>query len=215
MKHKFSAAACACMLAACSLTGCGAAGESSDDGMNLEQYPYGSTLVEDTSRSMTISYDKRFLDDALVEKIYTYYHSLESKDGEAFGSVMFPLYHDYQLHTLYEDSMTDQDLAEGTHDNIKEYFGYDFDYAFIDVTNVVTKLGESSGRDSLELMLDQLAEEKKQKPVSDDTQHLYEMTITRYIDKKGSGTKTQTNDSMSDETLYAIQYQNEWYLMYS
>ena len=215
MKYKFSAAACACLLAACSLTGCGAAGESSDDGMDLEHYPYGSTLVEDTSRSMTISYDKRFLDDALVEKIYTYYHSLESKDGEAFGSVMFPLYHDYQLHTLYEDSMTDQDLAEGTYDNIKEYFGYDFDYTFIDVTNVVTKLGESSGRDSLELMLDQLAEDSGEKPVSSSMQALYELTIDRYYCDKGANIHGETDSVIEDERLFALKYENEWYLIYT
>ena len=213
MKERLFAAAGALLLAACSLTGCGESAKQ-EENITSDQMPYGSTVSEDTSRSMTISYDKRFVEDALVEKIYTYYHAIESKDGEALGSVMFPLYHAYQLEEFYGGKVDDQALADSTYDAIREYFGYDFDYSYIEITDMVSKLGESAGRDALALQLDQLANEKGEKPVSDDTQHLCELTLTRHVDKKGSGNKTETPDTLTGETLYAIQYQNEWYLMY-
>ena len=110
MKHRLLSAACTVLLTACLLTGCGASGIHEE--YSAEQLPYGATVSEDASRSMTISYDKRFLDDALVEKIYTYYHAVETKDGNAFASVMLPLYHEYQLNELYENTLTDQDIVE-------------------------------------------------------------------------------------------------------
>ncbi len=213
MKHRLLTAVCALLLMGCSLTGCGAS--NSTDDIAEEQLPYGATISSDSSRSMTFSYDKRFLDDALVDKLYTYYHAIETKDGEAFGSVLFPLYHDYQLTALYENTLTDQDIIDRTYDSIKEYFGYDFAYTFVDVTNLASQIGESSSRDALAVMLDQLAEDQDMKAISDDTQKLYELTVTRYVDKKDSGNKKETEDSLVGETLFAIQYQNEWYLMYS
>ncbi len=215
MRYRMIPAVLAGILTVCSLTGCGNTGASGNtDDINTEDLPYGSTISIDSSRSMTISSDKRFIDDALTETIYTYYHSIETKDGEAFSSVMFPIYHEYQLSEYYEDEVTDQELLESTYDSIKEYFGYDFAYSFIDITDVKYKTGESSSRDGLVMMLDQLAEGKDIKPISDETQNLYEMTVTRYVDKQGSGTKKETEDSLVGETLFAIQYQGKWYLMY-
>ena len=215
MRYRMIPAVLAGILTVCSLMGCGNSGASGNtDDINTEDLPYGSTISIDSSRSMTISSDKRFIDDALTETIYTYYHSIETKDGEAFSSVMFPIYHEYQLSEYYEDEVTDQELLESTYDSIKEYFGYDFAYSFIDITDVKYKTGESSSRDGLVMMLDQLAEEKDIKPISDETQNLYEMTVTRYVDKQGSGTKKETEDSLVGETLFAIQYQGKWYLMY-
>ena len=215
MRYRMIPAVLAGILTVCSLTGCGNTGASRNtDDINTEDLPYGSTISIDSSRSMTISSDKRFIDDALTETIYTYYHSIETKDGEAFSSVMFPIYHEYQLSEYYEDEVTDQELLESIYDSIKEYFGYDFAYSFIDITDVKYKTGESSSRDGLVMMLDQLAEEKDIKPISDETQNLYEMTVTRYVDKQGSGTKKETEDSLVGETLFAIQYQGKWYLMY-
>lgn len=210
MKTRLFTAVCAGMLIMCSLTGC-----ASDSTEKETQMPYGSTVTIDPSRSMSISYDSRFLDDALIEKIYTYYHSIETKDGEMFNSVLFPLYHEYQMKDIYEEQVTDQTLVEDTYDAIKDYFDYDFAYSFIDVTNLKSSLGESSSRDALVVMLDELASEKEMASISEDTQKLYELTVTRYVAKQGEVTKRETDNSLEGETLYAIQYQDQWYLMYS
>lgn len=213
MKRRLFTAVCTLLLTVCLLTGCGTSNHTED--ITEDQLPYGATISADSSRSMAFSYDKRFLDEELVNKLYTYYHSIETKDGEAFGSVLFPLYHEYQLTILYENTLTDQDIIDRTYDSIKDYFGYDFSYTFVDITDLASQIGESSSRDALAIMLDQLAQEQDMKVISEDTQKLYELTVTRYVDKQGSATKTETDDSLVGETLFAIQYQNEWYLMYS
>ena len=212
MKHRLLTAACAVLLTACSLAGCGAA--ESQEVHTSDEMPYGATFATDSSRDIALSFDKRFVDDALADKIYTYYHSIQEKDGEAFGSVMFPLYHAYQLETLYENELSDQQIVENSYDAIKEHFGYDFDYSFIEITDLVADPEDSGSDTSLPALLDQLAKEKGDKAVSEDTQHLYAMYMTRHVTEKGSGDKTETPDTLTGETLYAIQYQNEWYLIY-
>ena len=212
MKHRLLTAACAVLLTACSLAACGES--ESHEVHTSDEMPYGATFATDSSRDIALSFDKRFVDDALADKIYTYYHSIQEKDGEAFGSVMFPLYHAYQLETLYENELSDQQIVDNSYDAIKEYFGYDFDYSFVEVTDLVAASDETVGEDSLPALLDQLAKEKGETAVSADTQHLYAMNMTRHVTEKGSGDKTETPDTLTGETLYAIQYQNEWYLIY-
>ena len=98
MRYRMIPAVLAGILTVCSLTGCGNSGASGNtDDINTEDLPYGSTISIDSSRSMTISSDKRFIDDALTETIYTYYPSIETKDGEAFSSVLLPISQEYQL----------------------------------------------------------------------------------------------------------------------
>lgn len=209
MKHKFFAA-CASLFAL-ALTGCGAQNSSSEAQNDM---PYGATVIKDMDRDTTVSYDKRFLDAAAVDQVYAYYHAIQTKDAEAFSAAVFPLYHAYQLEDVYGGNVTDQALVDTTYDAIVEYFGYDFEYTLLDITDAVTEDYISADRDSFLSMLDDLAADKGEPSVSEHTQAFYELTVTRYIAEQGSGVRAETDDMMEDETLFAIQYDGEWYVIY-
>lgn len=211
MKRKLFAAAGAILLAACSLTGCG--GESSEAELK-DALPYGATLVKETERGIAISYDKRYLEDALVDQIYMYYHAIQTKNAEEFSAVMFPLYHEYQLTEIYGGEVTDQALMDATYDAVAEYFGYDFEYAMLEITNAITEDYLSADRDSFLSMLDDLAADNGQPSVTEHTQNFFELTVTRYVAEAGSGILRETDDVLENETLFAIQYDNDWYLLY-
>lgn len=215
MKQKLFAAVCAAVLAVCPLAGCGETGSSQDVNITEEQLPYGSTISEDFSRDITAAYDTRFLDQGVVDKIVGYYDAIQKKDGDAFKSVVFPLYHDYQMQTIYEGKLTEQQIVEATYDAIKENFGYDFEFSYLDINGFVSKDGFSGERDTLIQLLDDLAVQNGDQKISENTQAFYELTITRYTAKQGSGERHETADLLANEKLYAIQYQNEWYIMYS
>ena len=100
---------------------------------------------------------------------------------------------------------------------VGQYFGMesDWEYSFIDITALLTKEGESDDRDAMVMMLDKIAEDQGEEAVSKETQALCELRVTRYIEPKGENSKAITDYAMQDEVLYAIKYQDQWYLMYS
>ncbi|MBR3417554.1 MAG: hypothetical protein IKG82_02555, partial [Oscillospiraceae bacterium] len=125
MKRKFIALAGALLLTVCPLTGCGSTGSNNDLNLTEDEMPYGSTLVKVGELAVPVQYDRRFLEDALVEKLAAYYHALQEKDSEAFSALMFPLYHNYELETVYEGKYTDADVVNNTHEAICESVGRD------------------------------------------------------------------------------------------
>lgn len=209
MKQNFFAAFA--VLFALAMTGCGAQESSSDA---QDAMPYGATLTQDVSRGTAMRYDKRFLDAAAVDQVYAYYHAIQTKDAEAFSAALLPLYHAYQLEDVYGGDITDQALVDNTYDAISEYFGYDFEYTLLDITDAVTEDYISADRDSFLSMLDDLAADKGEPSVSEHTQAFYEVSVTRYIAEQGSGVRAETDDMMEDEKLFAIQYDGEWYVIY-
>lgn len=209
MKHKLIAAG-ALLLALCTVTGCGESSEiNAQDDM-----PYGATLTKDMSRDIAMSYDTRFLDAALADQIYAYYHAIQTKDAAEFSAALFPLYHRYQLEDVYAGDLTDQDLLDTTYDAITEYFGYDFAFSMLDVNDAVTEDYISADRDSFLPMLEDLAADKGEPSVLEHTQHFYQLTVTRYVTEAGSGVQSETDDVLENEMLFAIQYDGEWYLIY-
>lgn len=212
---RICAAAGSMLLTFCTLTGCG---ESQPAEIVTEDaMPYGATITESTALPIAFSYDSRFVDDELLNMIYSYYHAIEERDAETFTSLMFPIYHKYQMETVYDNSVTEQEILDATHDAINEYFGFDTDflYCLIDITELYNKQGVSDNRDLMTMMLDKIAQDAGEPLVSEETQALYEMHITRYVDKAENVSKSVTDYALKDEILYAIQYQDKWYLMYS
>lgn len=211
MKHRFFAAAGALLLSAAWLTGCGESGETE----TMDELPYGATLTKTTDRDIALSYDARFIDDELAGQIHAYYHSIQARDAEEFASAIFPLYHDYQLEEVYGGQYTDQDLLDTTYDAITEYFEMDdFVYSMVEVTDLVAVDGVSSDRDQFLAMLDDLAADKNAPKISQNATYFYQMLVTRYVTEPDSGVHSETDDVLTDETLYAIEYEGKWYLIY-
>ena len=215
MKCKWIALAGALLLAACPLTACEHKGSYGDLNMTEDDMPYGSTLVKNTDYGVPLQYDRRFIEDALAEKLASYYHALQENDAAEFSAVLFPLYHNYELETVYDGKYTDADIVNNTHEAMKELHGGDFDFALLDITDIISEQGESQNYDALTGMLDQLAKDNDQKPVTEEMQVLYELTIDRYFCDKGKGIKGETDSLLEAERLFALKYQDQWYLIYT
>lgn len=215
MNRKFIAIAGALLLTVCPLTGCGKPYNNTDFNMTEEDMPYGSTLIKNTDFSVPLQYDRRFIEDALAEKIGAYYHALQENDAAEFSALLFPLYHNYELETVYEGKYTDADIVKNTHEAMESIHGGEFDFALLDITDMITKQGVSENYDALYTMLDQLAEDNGQEPVTKDMQALYELTIDRYFCDKGAGIHGETNSLIEGERLFALKYKDTWYLIYT
>ena len=213
MKRILSVLASAVILlpAALMLGGCG---EAAGNNVETDQLPYGATVTIDTSRDITMSYDARFIEPELADKVYAYYHAVQTKNAEEFTPVLFPLYHDYQLNDLYEGQIDDQVLMESSYSAVQEYFGFDFEYSMIDITGAIMSDGISEERDRLRQMLDDLADDKDQPAVSTHTTYFYELSVTRYVTEQGSGEREETDYVLTDEKLYAMKYDDQWCLVY-
>lgn len=215
MKRRFIALAGALLLAACPLTGCGKPYNNTDLNMTEDEMPYGSTLVKNTEFSVPLQYDRRFIEDALAEKLGHYYHALQENDAAEFSAVLFPLYHNYEMETVYEGKYTDADVVKNTHDAMESLHGGEFDFALLDITEMITRQGISEHYDALYTMLDQLAEDSGQESVTKDMQALYELTIDRYFCNKGEGIRGETNSVLEGERLFALKSKDTWYLIYT
>lgn len=217
MKKRMTALFAAAAMLICPLTACGSQQQSSQDEENvaMADMPYGSTLSMNVNTSVPMQYDNRFIDSELVDKIAAYYHSVQENDAEEFASVLFPLYHKYEMEQLYEGQYTEEQIVQSTYDALHDYYGGDFEFSLIDITQVVEKDQISANRDALIGMLDDLASDQGEEKVSEQTDSFIEMTITRYLTDKGSGEHGETDSKIADETLYGIHYQGQWYLIYA
>jgi hypothetical protein len=173
------------MLAAAAVLFCSLAACGSKEIVQEADMPYGSTMVLALDKAVPIQYDDRFIAPELVKQIADYYHSVQEDDAEQYKPLPFPLYHQYQLETVYEKQFTDEQLVQYTYDYFKNFNGEDFDFALIDITNAVSTDGVSETRDALMPELDKIADEQGKEPVSAKTEALIEMSITCYLTNKG------------------------------
>ena len=110
---------------------------------------------------------------------------------------------------------TDADILKNTNEAMKEHFGGDYAFAMLDVTECIGK-SDSSNAQNLLLLLDGLWEDAgKEGKFSDQVGKLEELKVTRYLTAAGSGENTETNCVLKDETLYLMEYQDQWYVFYS
>lgn len=198
---------CTCMLSACG-------DSSSGDDIAMEDLPYGATLTVDKSREIGIQFDRRYLEDNLLDVIIAYHHALQTNNAEEFSACLFPLYHEYELEELYGGEVTDAAIVETSNAELEAYYGEPYAFSLIDITGMIWEDNVSPDRDALLGMLDDLAADAGQPAVSEELQALYELNITVYLDSKDSGTKSETDVYMT-EALYAIHYEGKWYLIYA
>jgi hypothetical protein len=66
--------------------------------MTEDEMPYGSTLVKNTEFSVPLQYDRRFIEDALAEKLGHYYHALQENDAAEFSAVLLYTTNDICIH---------------------------------------------------------------------------------------------------------------------
>ncbi|HAG14339.1 MAG TPA: hypothetical protein DCG49_10850 [Ruminococcus sp.] len=213
MKSRFFAVFGILLLSGGLLSACANNDAAEEEPIETEDMPYGATITCDTDLPIAIQYDNRFMDQDLAEKVVSLHESIQEKDPEQFTATLFPMYHEYEMEYFYNGKYTDAEILENSYASFQGFFGGEFDFSMLDVTNVVKEDVLSPTRDTMQKMLDDLASDRGESPVSEETDAFVELTITRYLTQKGSGEKCETDKSLPDETIYALHYQGEWYLI--
>ena len=191
-------------------TGCDAA-SSGETYIPQSELPYGATLTKDIkSYSMPVQYDERFVPVEAVKTALSYYEAIHNVDAEKFSALQFPMWHDFYLSETLGGEFTDAQILENTDKELKEFVGSDYDFALIDITGCVENEGKETTQNVL-AVLDKMAEEKGESKISEDVGQFYELTVTRYLTKKGSGKHGETDLALKDELLYVFSYKDQWY----
>lgn len=211
MKRKFTALAGALLLTLCPLTGCGEKGED----VSEADLPYGATLITSSDLPVQVRYDHRFVEEPLAKEISAFYHAVQEQDTEEYSKLLFPLYHDYEMNVVYKDQYTEEDMLKMIHDSYEQDFGKEYDFAMIDVVSLTVRDGQSTVRDALHLMLQQLAADAGDKNFENDLQALYELSNDCNLCDRGSGKTGDTVSVTKGSQLFAAKYKDQWYLIYT
>ncbi|MCR5307307.1 MAG: hypothetical protein K6E36_12530 [Oscillospiraceae bacterium] len=193
------------------LTGC--AGGNSSSAAPAETLPYGSTLTHNVKASPSIQYDSRFLPEGAADAICRYYRAIQSQDVNLFIGVQYPLWHDYFLNEYLEKKYTDADILKNTNKSMRDFFGGNFRYSLIDVTDCEMNTTHIE-TESVVSVIDDLAQEQGLDRVSKDIDAFAKVTVTRYFTEPSSTHNDITDIALKDEVLYLMHHQQTWYVIY-
>lgn len=221
-KHFFTRAAallCAVCIGSSMLTACNGKSNSSSqkDGQNvsMEDLIYGATQRFDKKEySVPIQYDKRFFTEDMLKVIADYYHSIEAQDADLFVSVQLPIYHKYEMETVYENKYTDEEFVKSSHKTWADKMGDDYKYSMIDITACTVSRVHSSIASVLE-MLDGIAKDAGEKAVSEEITEIYELTVDLYMTPADSGIVGETQNVNNDQVLFVLVYQDRSYVLFT
>lgn len=215
MSQKKTLRLCALTLAAAALLGASACGNGDSYLITEDDMPYGATMaVNKEDYVLPVQYDYRFVNEELLNIVLRYYYAIQKNDAELFAEIQHPLYMDYQLKEVMGDKYSNEEILENTHEALTEYNEGDFVFSFIDITDCVKGEDHTTSATLIEI-LDQLSEDADGSKISKDITQFCELTITRYLADAGSGTKGETNIVLYDETLFAFECADEWYIIYN
>jgi len=205
---------CSAVLACCILlTGCGNAPAQKTD-YTYEELPYGATLAIVQDSLIASQYDSRYITEAMRDTVLRYYHAIETKDVDTFVALQLPQWHDYVNNTVYKGQYTDLQLIKSTYDTSAKDFGGSFEFSFISIDEAEKCSAGSEGQQVIDV-LDELAKEQDKEKLSPDIGAMWELSITAHMAKKGSGTRGETGNVLTDEHLYLLEYKSEWYIIIS
>ncbi|MBR3267640.1 MAG: hypothetical protein IKI58_02775 [Oscillospiraceae bacterium] len=192
------------------LTSCGGSDSSSSVTVITESdMPYGSTMTVNKQYSnIPIQYDRRFIEEELVETIAKYYHALQENKTEDFAASLFQPYHQYELQILYKGLYTDEAIVDTSHRSLDEVYGTGWKFSMISVDEAVTEENISPDRDALANMLKDLASDEGIENFETDFDKLYEMEVSMYLEDQGSA-------PVGKSLMYGVHYQDKWYLIYN
>lgn len=212
MHTKKLRAALAVLMSAAVLTACG--GQSSTE-TSSAPLPYGATVTEVfEGKKLPVRYDYRYLKEEAADAVLEYYTAIQQNDLALFQSIQFPLWHDYFLGQLLGGQYTDADILTNTNTAMKEYVGGDFEYALIDITDSVRNDGYQAAQNIVQ-MLDDMSTDQGKGTVSGDISDFYELTVTRYLAKKGTNKPGETDTALLDEKLFVFCHSGKWYIIYN
>lgn len=207
MLKKILAVSAACLL----LAGCGSQAQPQKD-YSQEELPYGATITSLSDTTIAVEYDARFVTEGMRDTVIRYYNAIQNKDVDSYIAVQLPPWHDYVVNTVYAGQFTDLQLMKTAYDTCAKDFGGSFTYTQIVIDSAKQCAAESEWSQIADV-LDKLAEEQKTEKISKDISAAWEITVTRYLDKKGSEVRGSTKTALKGERLYLVEYQAQWYII--
>ncbi len=215
MHKKTHRTALALMLCAAMLTGCGTASSAEPAGTSAAPLPYGTTVTEVfTGKKLPVRYDYSYISEEAVDAVLSYYTAIQNDDAALFSGMQFPLWKNYFLSQVLGGQYTDEDILHNTHKAMNEYVGGEFEYALIDITDSVRNDGYQASQNIVQ-MLDDLSSDQGGGVISADISAFYELTVTRYLAKKGTNQPGETDTALLDERLFVFCHKGQWYIIYN
>lgn len=213
--HKNTHRAAAFLLSAALLTGCGTVSSTEPAETSAAPLPYGATVTELlTGKQLPVRYDDRYLSEEAADAALRYYTAIQNNDTALFSEMQFPLWKNYFLSQVLGGQYTDEDILHNTHTAMQQYVGGEFEYALIDITDSVLNDGYQASQNIVQL-LDDLSADQGGGVISEDISAFYELTITRYLAKKGTNQPGETDTALLDEKLFVFCHKNQWYIIYN
>ena len=207
--------AAALLLSAALLTGCGTASSTEPAETSAAPLPYGATVTEVfEGRQLPVRYDYRYIDEGAVSAALDYYTAIQNNDFALFSKLQFPLWRDYFLDQVLGGQYTDEQILDNTHKAMQSYLGGEFEYSLIYITDAVLNDGYQASQNIVQ-MLEDLSVDQGKEPVSDDISAFYELTVTRYLAKKGTNQPGETDTALLDERLFVFCHGGQWYIIYN
>lgn len=114
-------------------------------GMSESQLPYGATMTElrpenNPEVRITTEYDHRFLEKEEACLVSDYLYALQKKDTEQIKKLFFPALMDYVVKEAEMKSA--EEYVEYSYSNLSGAFGGDFEFTYIDITDLTNGLDE-------------------------------------------------------------------------
>jgi len=207
MKNQIFAVTAACLL----LTGCGTQAQPKNN-YTQDELPYGATMTVNYETTIPIQFDSRFITNDMRDAVVKYYNAIQTKDVDSYIAVQLPQWHDYAINTVYSGQYTDLQLLKTVYDNSAKDFGGSFTYTMVSIESAKQCTAESQCQQVVDV-LDELAKEQGKEKISKDITAKWEISVTRFLDKKGSEVRGETKNILKDDTLYLIEYQTQWYII--
>lgn len=115
------------------------------DGM--DDLEYGATMRESDDYGITVEFDKRFLEDAELEALVSYYTSIQNQDADLFDACTPDFYMGYYLENVYGGLLdSDAYIAQQYRTFQEQLDGADVTFSRLTVTACTTdETAEDSG----------------------------------------------------------------------
>lgn len=155
------AALLALISAAVAMTACGDTQEASNSSSavedstifdditfdDMDDLDYGATMRDNTDYAIPVTYDKRFLEDAEVEVLASYYSAIQDQDADLFDECVAEFYIDYYLENAYGGLLNSDAYIAQQYDTFQDQLdGADVAFALITVTSCTEdETAEDSG----------------------------------------------------------------------
>lgn len=163
--------------------------DNDDKSVSMKDLPYGSTMRELIDTDIKICFDGRFFDDDEMRAVSNYYFAIQTQNTELFESTQNAAYVEY----LEKNSgLTIEDFLKSIASEDSESLGENFEYTYIEVTNMGDATNDTEITEIIDLM-NSIYEEKKESKTFKDTVKSGKFATINIIAESGGESYTLSN----------------------